>query len=243
MITTTKFFAVSLTALPVLLYQGKQVRKHTPRLSPPVGKRTVSAPALHADDAKVFKLLVLGDSAAEGVGTEVQDDALLGHLTQRLSMVQPVAAQLIANTGDTIADILAHLKRKMAQGECIHAPDLVVISAGVNDVTTMTAIKQWRGRIEKLIAVLKNELQAKRIVFTAVPPMQHFTALPFPLNRWLGLRATMLNSALQKQLKRYDDVQYLTLDVPFDPKYIASDGFHPSAATYVLWAQAVLTRV
>lgn len=236
-----KFYLHSLMYLPLLVRQGKKVRKHTLRLPPPEGERTGSVGV-----GQPFNLLVLGDSAAEGVGTDAQDKALLGQLVRKLSetlSTQQINYQLIANTGDTTADIIASLEQHITEERCLTNLDVVVISAGVNDVTTFTKVSAWEKQIQQLIDLLQGELHAKRIIFTAVPPMEHFPALPSPLNTWLGLRAEMLNTALKRICHQAERIDFLKLDLAFDPDYMAADGFHPSAETYSEWASAVVSRI
>lgn len=240
-----KFYALSTACLPLLMYQGKQVREHTLRLPPPTGARkgfvqheTSHAQTSHAQKSNSLNLLVLGDSAAEGVGASTQETALLGQLVGLLASTHSVNFQLIANTGDTTADIIAHLKKHMADDDCIKNIDLVVVSAGVNDVTTLTKVTAWQQQVTQLIYLLQHKLGAKHIIFTAVPPMQLFTALPTPLNTWLGLRATMLNQALEKICDQQPHTHFLALALPNDPAYLATDGFHPAAPTYAAWAEA-----
>lgn len=240
--SATKFNCLTLTALPLLLYQGKKVRKHTLRLPPPEGKRKGSQ-----GSGESFNLLVLGDSAAEGVGVANQQDALLGQLVQQLETrfadkTRQINYQLIANTGDTTADVIAHLQGNITANNCLNALDLVVVSTGVNDVTTLTKMNDWQRQIKQLTHLLQYQLNAKTIVFTAVPPMQYFPALPTPLNTWLGLRASMLNDWLSSFCEKQTSVHFLKLSLDFDPNYMAKDGFHPAAKTYTAWAHAVVAN-
>src|SRR5699024_11906220 len=61
-------------------------------------------------------------------------------------------------------------------------PDAVIIMVGVNDTTQLTSLLQWRQQLQQLKAVLGNTT----LFFTPVPPMAQFSALPKPLNLWLG---------------------------------------------------------
>ena len=89
---------------PLLLWQGRRVRAEVPLLPEPVGERhgvTGSGPQL--------KLLILGDSAAAGVGAATQTDALSGALVQALQAMFEVRWKLVATTGHTTADALTEL--------------------------------------------------------------------------------------------------------------------------------------
>lgn len=65
--------------LPVLFIQGHKVRKNTPRLAEAKGEREG-----RTGQGKPLSLLILGDSAAAGVGVENQKDALSGAIIQEL---------------------------------------------------------------------------------------------------------------------------------------------------------------
>ena len=59
---------LKLILAPVLIYQGKQVSKDTPRLPEAPGLRK----GIHGNGEKQIRLLILGDSAAAGVGVDEQ---------------------------------------------------------------------------------------------------------------------------------------------------------------------------
>ena len=63
----------TLVLLPVLFVQGTKVRKNTPRLLEASGDREGIV-----GKGRPLSLLILGDSAAAGVGVETQQDALSG---------------------------------------------------------------------------------------------------------------------------------------------------------------------
>jgi hypothetical protein len=65
--------------LPVLVIQGVKVRKNTPRLLEASGDRDGLI-----GQGQPLSLLILGDSAAAGVGVETQQDALSGAIISEL---------------------------------------------------------------------------------------------------------------------------------------------------------------
>ena len=69
----------TLLLLPVLFVQGSKVRKNTPRLAEAKGEREGCI-----GQGKPLSMLILGDSAAAGVGVENQKDALSGAIIQEL---------------------------------------------------------------------------------------------------------------------------------------------------------------
>ena len=86
------------------MVQGLYVRFVTPRLPEPSGARfgvSGSGPSL--------SLLILGDSAAAGVGVTTQDEALSGRLAAVLGSQFRVSWKLMAQTGNRAKDIASIL--------------------------------------------------------------------------------------------------------------------------------------
>lgn len=63
----------TIVLVPALILQGYRVKKNTPRLAEPQGLRKGVI-----GQGKALSILILGDSAAAGVGVEDQREALLG---------------------------------------------------------------------------------------------------------------------------------------------------------------------
>ena len=93
------------TLAPLLLWQGRRVRRVTPRLPEPAGPR-----AGVAGQGAPLRLLVLGDSAAAGVGVARQRDALTGRLLAELSPRHTVHWRLLAHTGEVLEVLPARLR-------------------------------------------------------------------------------------------------------------------------------------
>lgn len=241
------FWLAAVLLGPMIVWQGRQVRQQTLRLPEPTGDRSghvsmgggCSGLDLAASEAPPLRLLILGDSAAAGVGSSDQERALCGQLVARLAGHCNVQFRLQARTGFTIEDVLLCLE-EMATEPCEQTLreqtlfDVVLVSVGVNDVTALTSIPQWQHRLGKLDDLLKQGFGASQVMYTAVPPMHHFPALPNPLRWWLGWRARQLNQALEQQLGASS---ILRVDIPFDEAYMAEDGFHPGPAGYAIWAE------
>jgi lysophospholipase L1-like esterase len=122
---------------PVLIYQGKQVRKNTPRLPEAAGLRK----GIQGNGVKHLRLLILGDSAAAGVGVDDQARALSGQILVCFGKEFRVEWELIAKTGATTADTVTHMQDLPSA-----VFDVAVISLGVNDVKTGVTKDQWMDR-------------------------------------------------------------------------------------------------
>lgn len=219
---------------PVLLAQGRYVRRTTPRLPEAAGQRSGQM----GDSGQALRLLLVGDSAAAGVGVARQEEALLGQLVAGLAPLRPLHWRLLARSGDTSAQLLARLASERAD-----AADAVVVSIGVNDVLAATGRGRWRSNISEIIRLLCERFAAKHIYFSALPPMHAFPALPQPLRWWLGLRARQLNTELRQLVEPLAGCSYVQVPYTLHPAAIAEDGFHPGEAAYREWARHLINDV
>ena len=113
-------------------------------------------------------------------------------------------------------------------------------------------IVQFGKNIEIVHKLLTQKFGCQRIVFTALPPIHSFPALPQPLRALLGLRALLLNQVLEQCVVNWANTEVLyvpALEVTGSVQGVqqsglmAEDGFHPSAEGYQLWAQHALERL
>ena len=221
------------TLAPLLLWQGRRVRRVTPRLPEPAGPR-----AGVAGQGAPLRLLVLGDSAAAGVGVARQHDALTGRLLAELSPRHTVHWRLLAHTGDDLAQVARRLPALAGQRF-----DIAVLSIGVNDVTGRTPPRRWARDYAELLARLRTEHGVRHCLLTPVPPMHLFPALPQPLRWVMGQGARRLNRVLHTVASRTPGCALLRSPFPMDRTLMASDGFHPGARANRLWAQAVAAAI
>lgn len=168
-----QWWLITLLCWPLLLWQGKQVRKLALRLPEAAGPR-----AGVSGDAQLppIRLLIGGDSAAAGVGVTQQDEALSGQLVRLLSTQYQVQWRLEAQTGMDSAALAARLEK--LNGQCF---DLVVLSIGVNDVTSLCSARRFRRQLARCLQLLQQQNGQPQVLFSAIPPMQHFSALAAPL--------------------------------------------------------------
>ena len=231
--------AMAVPLAPLLLAQGRRVRRVTPLLPEPEGPRTGCLGVRH--DGPAASLLILGDSSAAGVGAAHQDQALSGQLLARLQgrHDRPLRWKLAARTGLRTRDAIALL-------EPSERFDLAVIALGVNDVTALQTPAAWLRDVDRLVQHLAEQQGVQRVLWSGLPPMHRFPALPQPLRAVMGQHARTLDRALSahaQSMKAALPVEHLPLPAMSDASFIATDGFHPAAGAYALWAQALSGRV
>jgi len=110
---------------PVLIWQGKRLKRDIPKLPEPSGERTGII-----GSGPVLRLLITGDSSAAGVGVATQHQALSGQLTVQLSQQNTLDWALQAKSGADIESCIAFHQQQPSQQY-----DVIVIAIGVNDVT------------------------------------------------------------------------------------------------------------
>ncbi|MGS0892762.1 SGNH/GDSL hydrolase family protein [Burkholderia stagnalis] len=222
---------------PLLFAQGRYVRRVTPRLPEAAGPRSGEI-----GNGPPLRVLVLGDSAAAGVGVATQRDALSGQLAHALAATHRVGWKLLARTGLTTQDLVDWLAAEPAEPF-----DVAVTSLGVNDVTGGVPPARWQAAQAALVRLLAERFAVRHAILSAVPPMERFPALPQPLAWYLGLRAKRLNAALAgwaaQQSHDRPHCTFLRVALPLERDLMAADGFHPGAAACAVWAAQVAAAV
>lgn len=227
---------LTLVLAPVIALQGLYVRRTVPVLPEPPGPRQ----GVNGTGPRI-RLLILGDSAAAGVGAATQAEALSGQLVAQLAQDRQVDWRLIARSGSTTSDLLAHLrKRPLAP-----AWDVAVLSLGVNDAIRRCTPAQFAAQQRELIALLRETAGVRMIYLSGLPPVHRFPALPEPLRWYLGAAATRLDQTLAEVATGEGGCEYVSLRAvaELDATAIASDGFHPGPPVYALWAATVANRI
>ena len=217
---------ITLLLGPILLIQGLIVRRKTIVLSEPDGSRQGQS-----GTGQPLKVLIVGDSAAAGVGVDHQNKALLGQLINHLTDNFCVSWQLEAITGATTQSTIKSLENLQNSKF-----DVVVTSLGVNDVTSNISLSKWLQQQNTLQRICTEKFNTQLVIVTALPPMGQFPALPQPLRWYLGRRSDQFNQSLENQVLNKSNIHYMSIGSIDDNKAMASDGFHPGAKVYQQWA-------
>ena len=222
------FSILKVLLAPVLIRQGRRVKQRTPRLAEARGARS----GIQKGGPRSIRLLILGDSAAAGTGVAQQESCLSHQIPKALASRYTVDWALEAQSGLTTKKMADRLER-MAP----HAYDLAVTSLGVNDVKANVPAAEWIEDQKRLVSLLKERFSVSQILVTAVPPMEKFPALPWPLSWYLGRQAAAFNRRLSQWLETETDCTFLKIDLPLDPELMAEDGFHPGPVLHRIWAE------
>jgi lysophospholipase L1-like esterase len=243
--TSIKYFGGVLLALPFLPYlsaQGRKIRAAVPVLPEANGASGTAG----ENGAHPFHMLTIGESAMAGVGMDLHENAFTGELARVLAreLGTAVTWQVHARRGLTarrvLEEIVPGIPRKNA--------DLVVIQLGVNDAFGLHSPLRWKRDVRALVEALREKTGPAPIAFVNMPPVGEFPAFPrsirFILGRLLHLLCDELANLAEQDDSIYYNRQRLTLDgwisrlaVDVGPEELFSDGVHPSALTYRMWAR------
>lgn len=226
----------TIALIPSLIIQGNAVKKNTLRLPEPEGQRQGTV-----GTGKALSVLILGDSAAAGVGVETQEDALLGAVLNQLQDGYEISYQLEATTGHTSGQVIQTVKNMPNQNF-----DVVITSVGVNDITKLTQPKDWIQKQQQLYAEINRKFMPELVIASGVPPMNMFPALPHPLAWLFGQYAKGMNKNLAKFVQQQSNMQWIEYDLQRFKSLnleMAKDGFHPSKEIYTLWGKQVADKI
>jgi lysophospholipase L1-like esterase len=218
---------------PLLWLQARHVRRVTPYMPEPPGRRAGTT-----GSGSLVRLLVAGDSGAAGVGAETQDDALCGQLVRCLSRHHTVQWCVLAANGLDSPGL-----HKLLQAAPCGRFDVVVLSMGANDATGLCAPLQWARWQSRLAELIDLRFAPALLVHSAVPPMHACLALPQPLRWFMGHWAKQMNRSLARVL-----IDQVGRTMHWHPETtttagMAVDGIHPSSEGYAVWADGLSRRI
>lgn len=198
-------------------------------------------PVVFGSSGEPVRYAVLGDSTAAGVGAPVEDGIAV-QTARHLALTRRVTMRNLGVSGARMRDVL---EQQIPEAEAF-VPDLVLISAGANDVTHLTPIPSMRGRLRHMVSRLRAANPAVRIVVTGAPDMGSPPRIPWGL-RWVAsLRTRMVNRMFIAEARKLNLV-FAPIAERTGPMFrrdrtlFDADRFHPNRRGYATWV-AVLNE-
>ncbi|RFS84606.1 SGNH/GDSL hydrolase family protein [Actinomadura spongiicola] len=231
---------------PVLAFQAWRTVRRTPRLAPAAGDEHGFLPGAAGP---VFRVVVIGESTAAGVGASLHARALPGFLaeTLRKRLRRSVAWSVTGESGATArrvatALVPAAVVPAVPGTEPVDraSADLVVVTVGINDLIRRRSLRSWTADITDLVDVLQTRFTDATLVLAGMPPVHRFPTLPRPLRHVLGARARTMDR-IMADTARTGGALHVPVDevMARDRRLFASDGFHPSPDGYRAWAEGL----
>lgn len=221
---------------PLTLPQAILLRRSAPRLQAAEGPTTGSA-----GEGRELQLLGIGDSIVAGVGAGRSDNALAGATAAALArqLGVRISWQSLGRIGATTEKIQQRLIPQLPE----KAADLVVVSAGVNDLTALHRSGRFARNLGTLLDTLRHYSPRSVIAVAGIPPLHAFPALPEPLRRVFALRGRTFDQIIARETRARERTIHIRLDFEPTPEGFSSDGFHPSAETYTQFGDLTATAV
>ena len=211
--------------LPFILPQAIYVRKTAPRFSGAVGPSRGAA-----GSGKHYTLIAIGDSIIAGVGATTLAKALVGQTAEKLSSLLncKITWEAIASIGAASQQVIEQLVPQLPDNQ----PDFMVVSVGVNDVTSLSSVASWRQNLAKLLKALGAYTPSAIIAVAGIPPLRGFPILPQPMRALFGIRGETFDRILLEEIARHQNTIHVPLDFEPEPHMFSADGFHPSEESY-----------
>ena len=215
---------------PFLWFQGMRLKREVPRFTTP-GDRPYG---ICKGKDREFNILGLGESPMAGVGIAKHTLTLTGLTAGRLNKLlgYSVNWKILAQNGLTLKNL-----NKLICEQSDKYEDLVLVSIGGNDVFQLTPPWIWKKNIEKCIKLIFQKNKNPVILFSPVPPVGRFPAIPNPLRIALGFWEFLLQECLAQVINSMDNAYLLDERYPDGKKYYLEDGIHPSQLAYEPWSE------
>ncbi|MDJ0842214.1 MAG: SGNH/GDSL hydrolase family protein [Acidobacteriota bacterium] len=217
---------------PFVLPQALYVRKTAPRFAGAGGLDRGSV-----GTGEVRNLAAIGDSIIAGVGASDFSRALVGRTAQHLASLLGcrIDWQAIGRIGAVSRDVRLDLMSQLPDKELHY----ILVSVGVNDVTSLTRSALWRRNLADLLNALRERSPGAVIALTGLPPLWGFPLLPRPLRDLLGMRAKQFDEIAIEVVGEIAGAVHVPLDFEPTPDKFAADGYHPCEESYVAFGQTM----
>lgn len=198
------------------------------------------APKIIGEGDPSLTYVVMGDSTAAGQGA----DYAQGIAMRTARGLAGAGAIRLVNTGVSGARMKDVLDDQLPAAVAVR-PDIVLVSAGANDVTHLTSPAKVSAQLREVIAGLQAANPQVRIVITGAPAMSTIPRFLWPLSSLAGLQTERVNARLRpladgKTVLFAELARKTSDDFSSRPdELFAADRFHPNAEGYRVWADAL----
>lgn len=211
---------------PFLLPQALYVRKTAPRFAAPACATEGSV-----GSGRELHLLAIGDSIIAGVGADRIANALVGRTAAALAESRRNKVHWTARGG--VGYNSSKVIDRLLPGIPPIPADFIIVSVGVNDITSLSTIPHWRNNLRTLLTTLCEHSPCATIAVAGIPPLHCFPLLPQPLRAIMGLRGRAFDTAGREVIGEFERCLHIPLDFAPDPDQFAADGYHPSEQSYL----------
>jgi lysophospholipase L1-like esterase len=129
-----------------------------------------------------------------------------------------------------------------------HAPHLVTLSVGPNDLTGGVRLADYERNVDEIFRRLMRETRAI-VVVNLLPDLAVTPRFQVSDRRdAVGRLTVRFNEVLARKARQYgvdlvDLYRASQIEVPGRPELVSADGYHPSDLGYARWAELMWARV
>lgn len=191
-----------------------------------------------------LSFVVIGDSTSIGQGGSSYDKSIAKLSAYYLAKKYTVSLTNVGVSGATTKDAL----NSQVDSAITHAPDIVLIALGANDVTHLVPLNQIEHNLTAIITALQAANPAVHIILTGSPDMGAVPRFPWPLKICASWRTKRINSRVQHvaDMTGCQRVHIAELTGPLfrkSPQLFAQDRFHPLDEGYAVWMPYIYTAL
>ena len=231
---------IALLAGEVLAAKARRYAKPTMGLALRTSMGKVSAPTV--------RLVLLGDSAAVGVGVEWLSETVGGQLARLLAEGGPDSGErhvLLSSVG-VAGSRAGDLGTQVARALLGDRPDVAVVLIGAHDATSMRNPDESAQLLGQAVRRLRDA--GVRVVVGTCPDLGALRALAPPLRQVVGMLGRRMAKAQARAVLAAGGVvvdlgEETGAVFRADGGTFCYDGFHPSADGYRVWAHALYPAV
>lgn len=231
----------------VALLAGEAIAARSRRYAKPtmgLALRTSMGPSA----APQLRLVLLGDSAAIGVGVEWLSETVGGQLARMLAEGTPdtgprhVLLSSVGVAGSRSSDLATQVARALLGDR----PDVAVVLIGANDATGLRVPEESAEHLGTAVRRLRDA--GVEVVVGTCPDLGATRAIAPPLRQIAGLIGRRVAKAQARAVTEAGGVvvdlgQETGAVFRADAGTLCYDGFHPSADGYRVWAHALYPAV
>jgi len=150
---------ISIPILPLLYFQGKNIRKKVPKLS----EAREPQGFVNNNFNETINIISIGESTIAGVGVDFHKNGFTGALSETLSTIlkRNIQWKVYAKSGYTVKQVCSKIIPKIKESSY----DMIVIGMGGNDAFTLNSPKKWISDINHLVNLLQKKYPKTPIFF------------------------------------------------------------------------------
>ncbi len=179
------------------------------------------------------KILILGDSTAVGTGASSPEDTIAGRMAKDHPRSQIIN---LATNGGRVVDIITQIAQVKDQQF-----DMVIISAGGNDVWHFTHISNLRKHLKQVLEETVS-ISNHHVIFLLHNMIGDAPVFPAFLQWILKRRGALVNRSIQEVANQVQVpvIELFTKDaqnpfLQYPDQVFARDGIHPNSRGYEMW--------